>query len=346
MTGRSGGRAPDHPDDAVSTRPPLHVICERDVGLFSLIQQVIANIPWAIAEHRVPVVYFGSNTCYWTPTGYHGRKTVWEYYFEPLVPAYPAASIPAPVRELIAAKPPSHCGVGYLADQEAFVSSHFGDHPGLSGRALSIPYQWDDPDPALRQQAKEIIDRFIRPRAYIQEKVDDFVAAHLAGGYVIGVHARGTDATSQQELRPFRQDSLVLPRYAAEIERLLDLQPQARIFAASDEQASLDYLAKAFGQRVISYDSRRHQSGEAAGRGPTGWIMPAYIAQDRQAAAQNGEEAIIEYLLLSQCDYLVHNGSSLARTVLLNSPVMPHTNTHRRTTAADAARPSAKRKDG
>jgi len=41
----------------------LHVICERDAGLFSLIQQVIANIPWAIQEGRLPVVYFQGKTC-------------------------------------------------------------------------------------------------------------------------------------------------------------------------------------------------------------------------------------------------------------------------------------------
>jgi len=58
--------------------------------------------------------------------------------------------------------------------------------------------------------------------------------------------------------------------------------------------------------------------------------MPAYIAADRDTAARNGEDAVVEYLLLSRCDYLVHNGSSLARTVLLNSPALPHTNTHRR----------------
>ena len=32
------------------------IICERDVGLFSLIQQVIANIPRALVEERVPIV--------------------------------------------------------------------------------------------------------------------------------------------------------------------------------------------------------------------------------------------------------------------------------------------------
>jgi hypothetical protein len=144
------------------------------------------------------------------------------------------------------------------------------------------------------------------------------------------VHARGTDATSEQELRTFRQGSLVLSRYVAEIERLLDVQPRAKIFVASDEQSSLNYLAKAFGHRVIAYESVRHDGGEAAGQGPTGWIMPAYIARDRALAAKNGEDAVIEYLLLSRCHYLVHNGSSLARTVLLNAPRLPHTNTHRR----------------
>lgn len=314
----------------------LHVVCERDVGLFSLIQQVIANIPWALAEHRIPVVHFGRGTCYWTPNGYRGRQTVWEYYFEPVIPDHPASSIPEPVRARLSAEPPSPHEVGYLADEHTFVSSHFGDHPQLTGTALRIPYRWDDPDDALRCQAKAIIDRYIRPRAYLLQKVDDFFASRMAGHHLIGVHARGTDATSRQELRPFRQGSLVLSRYVAEIERLLDTQPRAKILVASDEQATLDHLASALGVRVIAYDTVRHRDGEAAGQGPTGWIMPAYIARDRDVAARNGEDAVIEYLLLSRCHQLVHNGSSLARTVLLNAPELPHTNTHRRSVVRDS----------
>jgi hypothetical protein len=308
----------------------LHIITERDVGLFSLIQQVIANIPWAIAENRVPVVHFADGTCYWTPNGYRGRDTVWEYYFEPLDPTYPTARIPDHVKRLISVDRPSPREVGYDAGEHVFVSSHFGDHPQLRGATLPIPYQWDDPSDRLRKDAKAVLDRFVRPRAYILHKVEDFFARHMAGHYLIGVHARGTDATSGQELRAFRHGSLVLPRYCAEIERILELQPEAKIFVASDEESSLKHLAAAFPDRVIAYDSIRHESGEAAGQGPTGWIMPAYIAGNRDVAAKNGEDAVIEYLLLSQCDYLVHNGSSLARTVLLNAPQLPHTNTHRR----------------
>jgi hypothetical protein len=308
----------------------LHVITERDVGLFSLIQQVIANIPWAIAEARIPVVHFAGGTCYWTPNGYRGRDTVWEYYFEPLDRTYPTARIPDHVKRIISAqRPPAH-EIGYDMDDHVLVSSHFGDHPRLSGATLSIPYQWDDPSDRLRQEAKAVLDSFIRPRAYILQKARDFFARHMAGHHLIGVHARGTDATSAQEVRDFRRGSLVLSRYVAEVGRLLELRPKARIFVASDEQSSVRYLEAAFPGRVIAYDSVRHETGEAAGKGPTGWIMPAYIAGDRDVAAKNGEDAVIEYLLLSKCDYLVHNGSSLARTVLLNAPRMPHTNTHYR----------------
>jgi hypothetical protein len=308
----------------------FHVICERDVGLFSLIQQVIANVPWAIKENRIPVVYFGESTCYWTPNGYRGRRTVWEYYFEPLVPGFSVSNLPEPIRKMINADRPSANEIGHLIAGASFASRHFGDHPRLSGVTLSIPYQWDDPSDALRSTAKAIVEDFVQPRSYILHKVDEFYNRHMAGQYLIGVHVRGTDATSKQELRSFRQGSLVLSRYVREIERLLNRRPNGKLFVASDDQASVDHLTDAFGARVISYDSIRHRGGEPAGRGPSGWIMPAYIAGDRDTAARNGEDAVVEYLLLSRCDYLVHNGSSLARTVLLNSPTLPHTNTHRR----------------
>lgn len=308
----------------------LHIVSERDVGLFSLIQQVVANIPWALAENRVPVVHFGQGTCYWTPNGYHGKQTVWEYYFEPLEARHPASTIPGRTQACLSENPPSPHELGYRADRHAFVSSHFGDHPQLRGATLLIPYELDDPSDTLRREAKAVLDNFIRPRAYLLKRVNDFFLRHMAGHYLIGVHARGTDATSNQELRTFRQGSLVLSRYSAEIRRILEIHPTAKIFVASDEQSSLSHLARAFPHRVIAYDSVRHQGGEAAGKGPTGWIMPAYIARDRDVAAKNGEDAVIEYLLLSRCDYLVHNGSSLARTTLLNAPGLPHTNTHRR----------------
>lgn len=107
----------------------LLVLCERDVGLFSLIQQVIANIPRAIAEERTPVAHFGEGCVYFTPAGYRDRDTVWEYYFEPLVADASVAAIPASVLERIRTEPPDDVTVGYDAGAGCFASNNFGGDP-------------------------------------------------------------------------------------------------------------------------------------------------------------------------------------------------------------------------
>jgi hypothetical protein len=323
--------------DASQGTVRLHVICERDVGLFSLVQQVAAHVVWALHEGRAPVAYFRDRTCYWTPDGYRGADTVWEYYFEPLLREYPAARIPRHVRAAIATRPPSPFEVGYYADARTFVSSHFGDHPDIQAASLVIPYQWDDPSPELRRRAATVLREYARPREYVLDQVERFYATHMRDQHVIGMHIRGTDAVSHKEVRPHRHGSLDWSRYLATAAELLRARPSARILVATDAQDSLEQARAAFGERVLAYESLRHQRGEAAGAGPTGWIMPAYIAGDRAAAARNGEEAIIEYLLLARCSHLIHNGSSLARTVLLHAPDLPQTNTHTRRAGVGAA---------
>jgi len=313
---------------ATRTPPVLHVCRERDVGLFSLIQQVIANIPWALGEGRVPVADFRERISYWTPAGFQGSDSVWEYYFEPIIPGFPASVVPAHVQEAMERRFPDQNEPGYAVDEHTFVSNHYGEHASLRGKVPAIPYTTGNPDDELRRQTSEIIETFVRPREHVEAKANRFLDEHMRGRDVIGVHVRGTDAVSASEQREYRQGSLSLPRFAAELKRLLDECPEAAILVATDAESSLRFLADAFGERVIAYDAVRHVEGEAAGQGPTGCIMPAYLTADRDQAAQNGEDAVVEYLLLSRCSHLVHNGASLATTVLLKNPSMPHTNTH------------------
>jgi hypothetical protein len=313
----------------MNAKADLHIICERDVGLFSLFQQVVANIPWALVEHRIPVVYFSKRCCYWTPEGHEGSHTVWEYYFEPLIPEYGVKEIPRELCETIDRDFPDPFTIGYPLDPNIWVSNNFGDYPSLKDKALTIPYTWDDPNDELRGITADLIRKYVRPRSYIQQKVNAFFEHEMQGYQVIGVHIRGTDSVSSHERREFRKGSLVLENYSKTIENLLKKTHDARIFVATDDQRSLDFLRGKFGDCVISYNSLRHQSGETAGLGPTGCLIPAYIAGNRELAAMNGEEAIIEFLLLCRCQHLVHNGASLARTVLLSNEKIVHTNVHR-----------------
>lgn len=313
---------------AMEQKPPvLHIIRERDVGLFSLIQQVITNVPWALDAGRVPIADFRRRTCYWTPQGHQSRHSVWEYYFEPVIPGFPVRTIPNILTEKIEKNFPDQNELGHFVDDRAFVSNHYGDHPALRGRAPVIPYMTGNPRRELRQETSEIIRHFVRPRAYIERKVDVFFDEHMQGNEVIGVHVRGTDAVSPQETRQYRQGSLDLGRYVLATERLLTDHPNAKILVATDAEAYLDHLIGLFGEKVIAYGAVRHEDGEPAGRGPTGCIMPAYVAADPDRAAQNGEDAVVEYLLLARCSHLVHNGASLATTVLLRNALLQHTNT-------------------
>jgi hypothetical protein len=269
-------------------------------------------------------VYYRENNCYWTPKGYRDRDTVWEYYFEPVIPNYPVSCIPVHIRDLISTKPPIRTELGYFADELAFVSNNPGGHIKFDGERLKGTKEEGHSD-KLRRTASGIIRTHVRPRAYITERVDCFFDEHLAGRFVIGVHIRGTDALVDPR-RKLKESRINFKRYFATIEQLLRQQPDACIFVASDTQLSVDRMRERFGNRVVACDSIRHESGELAGMGPTGRIMPAYLTGDSDRAARNGEEAVIEYLLLSRCNFLVHNGSSIPHTVLLTAPGMPASN--------------------
>ncbi len=315
----------------------LHILCERDVGLFSLVQQVIANVPWALAEGRVPVARFGRGCSYWHPEGHRGApgaaghapgaNSVWEYYFEPIVADWPAARIPDAVHEALDTPRPGEQECGRSVAASHFATCHFGDHPELTGRTLSIPYLWDDPGPALRSRCAGVIRDYVRPRAYIEDAVAAFRRAHLPGSF-IGLHLRGTDAISRYEVRAHRKGSLSFRQYIKAVRRALSTRPETRLFVATDSECSLERMRDVFGDRVVAFPSLRHRAGEAAGRGPSGAIMPRYVSRDSHAATRNGEEAVIEYRLLCESSLLIHNGSGLARTVLLARPDLPHVNTH------------------
>ncbi|MCP4190005.1 MAG: hypothetical protein GY768_05190 [Planctomycetaceae bacterium] len=310
------------------TKPqPLHLICERDVGLFSLIQQVIANVPWALTEGRKPIAFFRDRCVYFTPASFRERDNVWEYYFEPLIADYPASTIDDSIIESIDKNFPKWNELGRMHER-AFVTANFGDHPELAKKAISIPYLWDDPDRALRQTTAEIIQRYVRPRKYIKDQVKTFWQDKLKGHYVVGVHLRATDSISSSERRAHRFGSLSWRKYLSAISQIILERPDCKLFLATDSEKYVTKMTKYFGNRVVTFNSIRHQGGSSAGLGPNRGLMPAYIAADRNAAARNGYEAVVEYLLLSHCNMLVHNSSSLARTVLLNNCEQPHINTH------------------
>jgi hypothetical protein len=80
-----------------------------------------------------------AKNCYWTPNGYRGRYTIWEYYFEPVIPEYPVSRIPPHVLKSIADNFPKRTDLCHFVDAFAFVSNHGAWHIGVDGEALRRP---------------------------------------------------------------------------------------------------------------------------------------------------------------------------------------------------------------
>jgi hypothetical protein len=308
-----------------------HIICEKDVGLFSLIQQVISHIPLALSTKKYPVVLFGKNCSYWTKQGYKEKTNVWEYYFEPIIKDKRINSLSKPLLDHINNHPPLHKEIGYFFNDDTFISNNFGNHNDFKGKSLTIPFKWKDPDKDTRVIANEIIKKYIIPRKYILAKSDLFFKNFMENQQIIGVHIRSTDICDlQTEYNLYRRYSYIPKKFIKEVSRLVELAPKSKIFVATDNQNSLDMMLDSFPNQVIYYSSIFQKAEPYTGHGAMGWKMPGYLTKNQEIAAKNGEEAIIDYLLLSKCNFLIHNGSSLARTVLLNKPNLNHINVHSR----------------
>lgn len=295
------------------------------MGLFALVQQVIGNIPFALYHRRIPIAYFGRRCSYWTAEGYRGRDTVWEYYFEPIIPEWPLSTVPNHILKLIEERPPFDRDFGYYSEDGAFITNNYGEHCNFRGKSLVVPFEFDDPNDRFRRKTFEIIRRYVRVRPEIREKAHRLYISKMGGRPNIGVHLRGTDALVEKR-RVQLGHQLDFARYRDRIDVFLKAQPDAGIFVASDSESCVKRIREVYGDRVASTDAIRHKGGTLAGKGPTGAIMPAYLTVDPNVAATSGEEAVIDYLLLSRCSALVHNGSSLARTVMLSVPEMPAAN--------------------
>ncbi len=298
------------------------LICERDVGMFSLYGQVLSNISLVLSENKIPIVCFGENCCYWTPDGYAGKQSVWEYYFEPLFSKYDYHSLPENIKNKLQIILSERGYVNKEAIESNYdANTHYGDRPKNIGKVLLMPYL-RDPSKRRRRMLNRIVRKYIKPRDFILEKVKVYWEKNMQNHYVIGVHIRGTDALSD----PRRIGMLNYDRYIIAIKQLLKYHQKAKILITTDDERSLEVMQEAFKDKIICYDAIRYVSGISVGKGPTGSVIPSYIANDRSKAAQNGEEAVIEFLLLSKCDFLIFNGSGLARTTLVVSPELPYLN--------------------
>ena len=147
-----------------------------------------------------------------------------------------------------------------------------------------------------RKELNQYITKYIRIKSDIQSKIDKVIKESFAGKYIIAVHYRGTDKKSEA---PRTKYDKVLGAIKEQIEKL---DQDYRIFIATDEQGFLDYSKKQFPDRVIYYEHATRSKDST----------PVHLNK-KNSPYSNGEEAIIDALLLSKGNILIRTSSNLSR---------------------------------
>lgn len=238
-----------------------------DPGLFAAFATVLGLLEYydKWRHHYTGIrVDFGTRGLYYDPSV---GNNWWEYYFDPIdLGARPNAS-----RTI-------------LSDDEQF---HFAKRV-----ERTMP----------RHLGFRLIDRYIRPRQYIREKVDAYARANFEGTFVIGIHYRGTDKFEDAPRVPYeRVHAAVLDAINAAGGR------RYKLFVATDEQAFVDYMRDLFPCKICCLEMYRSTDGR-----------PIDLRQDDNY--RKGEDAVMDCLLLSRCDRLVRTASNLGLCSTLFNP--------------------------
>lgn len=270
-------------------KPELLVISRTTFGLFSSFFSVIDKIAWCEKNNVTPTVYWGKSSLYYEEGGYNGSENVWEYYFEPI------------------------SSVKYVPenqDENILVCKEY-DSPcefRLIPQTFTDGYK-DHIDVSFRKNVHDIIQRYIKIKPVIMNKIDAFYDKHMAGKKTIGIHIRGTD--KHLELKK----ETPLESLCREANALGSLSSSpCQFLVATDEESLLQEARKLLQGPVIAYDAYRSLNG-----------APIHDSKHDYSKAKAGEEVVIEVALLSRCDALVHTRSRVSSAVLFFNPEMAHT---------------------
>ena len=161
-----------------------------------------------------------------------------------------------------------------------------------------------------RDMAHPLISEFV-PKQELAEAVKTFKQTHFGEAFVVGLHYRGTDKVEGgQEAIRVNYESI-----NETLDTITSLGFTYHLFVATDEEALIRHL-KAREDITISYTNSL--------RSNSNW--PVHFSEGQRSGYQLGFEAILDCLLLSECDFLLRTESNLSRTSEFFNPDMPSIN--------------------
>lgn len=248
-----------------------YVIGTGNWGFFACFFNTLNHLKFCELNNKTPVIYWGKNCPYYDEKGYKGIFNAWQYYFEPVSNlTYDPADV---VNDQYLSSLPLKA-VGELFGYSSF-------------KAGKIP---------ARYEIRGFINKYIKIKPEIKDKINDFYNKHINGKPTIAIHLRGTDKITE-----------CIPVPPAVLLAHANTYKGYQYFIATDEEQLLELAKKTLNGNVIYYDSIRSKNGQ-----------PVHFYNNNKY--KTGEDILIETLLLSSCHKFIHTSSNVSMAVLCFNP--------------------------
>lgn len=270
---------------------------DTNTGFFAYFMMTVAQLKFAETHRLKPVVNYNEPHNHYFEPGY--SKNIWENYFEP-------------VTDLNAED------LGKKKGREVtFLDHKYYDRIGNDSEPPELDISevkvWFKKHRAIKAT---LTKKYIRPKAFILEMVDEYYDQNMNGHNVLGVHIRGTDfATDQRGIKYIAQEALTKrlgpKEYFPYVDEYLKSHTNALIFIATDQQQYLDSFMTRYKEKVITSESMRTNGDE-----------PLFRIKGANKY-QQGIEVFCDSLLLSRCDYLIKGASNISEAAICFNPSIP-----------------------
>lgn len=217
----------------------------------------------------------------------------WDLFFEPIQPTIKLSQSETP---------------------KSVLENSTANHHELHDQCCTAPWIAYDQYLPYREFVHEKLTHHIRLKPEIQEQWDDFYNANMKGSTCIGVHAR--IARQHAWLVPGKRLPQI-PDYFKEIDTLLKKHAgePVKIFVASDSHKAIQEFKERYGNQIITIEAFRsdedqdpcimYTSGKFLKQNTAVW-------HEKKHRYFGGLTTLLDCLLLSKCDYMIHTTSNLA----------------------------------
>tara|TARA_Y100000310_G_scaffold345544_1_gene466302 strand:+ start:3441 stop:4292 length:852 start_codon:yes stop_codon:yes gene_type:complete len=265
---------------------------------------------------------------YWTGGLYFNKdeyngvegKNIWDYFFEPVSPykiedVYPEMAALNHVDKKQSVDIPSNIKI---------VDRLTQDVEGCPKNCWRDGYK--ENEVYLNNMSKEckeyvggIIKKYVILKSIVREKIDKFYGKYMHSKHVLGVHRRADDGMlAGQGIDPNN-------KYFKAVDHYIKHHSDTKIFLATDMQKILNMFESRYGKRMLAYDALRSPTSRLWGMEHRS--VERKLAKYRRtkidkqiAGARWAEDAIIEAILLSKCDYFMRGYSNMSAIVPCFNP--------------------------